>query len=166
MSVPERLGTQPYISFFRFVIGNAYSVMLLQQISFTIFGVCLIRIPSTSVAILFKDMSNRIKESASGNKSAQLVKEWKEKYLLIRDLVEDLSDFIGIYMFVFMSYSLAMFVSTLFTILCHALTTSRLTPPELYLNLYTLFRHLISMAAVVIASENIHLEVGWNDQAL
>ena len=61
--------------------------------------VCLIQIPSMSLAFLFKEIY--FSKSASTTEKSWLIAKWKRQYFLICDLVVDINDFLGPTLFFF-----------------------------------------------------------------
>ena len=62
-------------------------------ISILVLIVCLIRIASMSLTVLFKEISFR--ESASSSEKNQLITKWRKNYILVRDLVAEMNAFFG-----------------------------------------------------------------------
>jgi len=79
-----------------------------QTTTFVILVICLMRIPSTSLTLLFRNIE--VKESASANETMDLVLKWREHYLLVCEFVESLNDFIGAPFFIFITYAFHYFL--------------------------------------------------------
>ena len=127
--------------------------------NFFILTVCLIRIVSMGLAVLFKNISR--KNPPSTTELAELLTEWKKHYLLICDLVLDLNEFIGIPLLIFLTKAFICFVGYSFYILGLLACTKRdLLFIISVLNL--ILKYLICVVILAFASEKISSEVRWN----
>ena len=133
-----------------------------QMYSFIIFITCLIRIPSTSLTILFKDIPSE--KCASVNAMANLVVKWKKHYLLVCELVARVNDFIGKPLLIFMAYVFLTFVGHTFYVMHDYFSSTSLPSPEIYAYGYSIFRNGICVICLATISEKISLEVSITSQ--
>ena len=127
-----------------------------QMFNFFILTVCLIRIVSMGLAVLFKNISR--KNPPSTTELAELLTKWKKHYLLICDLVLDLNEFIGIPLLIFLTKAFICFVGYSFYILGLLACTKRdLLFIISVLNL--ILKYLICVVILAFASEKISSEV-------
>ena len=127
--------------------------------SFFILTVCLIRIVSMGLAVLFKNISR--KNPPSTTELAELLTEWKKHYLLICDLVLDLNEFIGVPLLIFLTKAFISFVGYSFYILVLLISPKR----DLFAIFHILsmiLKNLICVVILAFASEKISSEVRWN----
>ena len=143
------------------MIKHSYLIFMQQQIIFVILVVCLIRIPSLSLAALSEEI--RLKKSASITDMVSLYLKWKKQYQLVCELVGDVNNFIGIPIFLFIIFSFIYFVSYLFIILYMHFQQN---VSYAYLEIYTLFKYLFCLIALAFASENMLCEVSCQSQVL
>ena len=77
-------------TFIEIFVLKAYWIIRIQMNSVIVLMACLIRIPSLSLAALFKEIY--FGESASTYEMNQLIMKWRKKYIRIRALVAELND--------------------------------------------------------------------------
>ena len=99
----------------KYLLEESFYFLISQQFSFIILTVCLIRIPSMILDILFKEIT--LTETASTSKVAELVAKWKENWLVTYDLVVDVNNFIGWPFFLYIIYGFFIFVTLNFLVL-------------------------------------------------
>ena len=145
------------------MIKHSYLIFMQQQIIFVILVVCLIRIPSLSLAALSEEI--RLKKSASITDMVSLYLKWKKQYQLVCELVGDVNNFIGIPIFLFIIFSFIYLVSILFFLL-YMLFINDLNYSDMGIQIYTLFKYLFCLIALAFASENMLCEVSCQSQVL
>ena len=128
-----------------------------QTLSFIILILFLIRIPSMSLAILFKDIPPT--KSASGTEMADLVMKWKKHYALVCEFVASLNDFIGKPLLIFMPYVFMSFVGQTFYVIHEWLSSTPLPELRFYMFGYTILRNGMCIICLAITSEKISSEV-------
>ena len=115
LSLPERFELQSKNGLLNHLMLECFYFLISQQFSFIILTVCLIRIPSMILDILFKEIT--LTETASTSKVAELVAKWKENWLVTYDLVVDVNNFIGWPFFLYIIYGFFIFVTLNFLVL-------------------------------------------------
>ena len=88
---------------FAMFVSKLYWLSQIPLFSFVLLIVCLIRIASMSLEVLFKEIS--FGESVSTAEMNKLVLKWRKSYILVRDLVAEMNAFFGgpIIIFVFLA---------------------------------------------------------------
>ena len=76
LSLPQRFKFKIANGVFKYLINESFFFLILQQFSLIILTVCLIRIPSMILDILYKEID--LKKTASINEVVELLTKWKE----------------------------------------------------------------------------------------
>ena len=137
-----------------------YKIFRIQTLSFFILIICLIRIPSTSLAFLF----NEIPIENSGTDMAELVVKWRKQYVLICELVASLNDFIGKPLLIFVIYAFVSFVGFTFHVLFLYFSTEPSMPVK-YALIITILENVVYINILAYASEKISSEVSTSSQS-
>ena len=135
-----------------------------QTLSLLIFILCLIRIPSMSLAILFKDIQPE--KYASNDETTDIVVIWKKRYLLVCEFVESLNDFIGKPLLIFMAYAFMSFTGHAFYVMHGHISSATLMLPRLYIYGWVVLKNGISVIWLAITSEKICSEVSVTSRLL
>ena len=157
LSLPQRFKSSSENGIFYYLLNESYYFLLLQNFSFIILTVYLIRIPSLVFDILFKEID--LTKTASINEVVELVTKWKENWLVVYNLVEDLNDFIGWPLFLYIIYGFFIFVSFTCFVLFRFLTTDH---HDLSINgiiIYTILKFLASFCLLAFEAEKLPSKV-------
>ena len=138
------------------ILAQSFFFLSLQLFSFIILTVCLIRIPSVIVDILYKEIN--LTKTASINEVAEHVAKWKENWLLICDLVADVNSFIGWPLFIFIIYGFFIFVSFTFTVLFRILTNERSLSFN-FITMYFILKFFAYLCLLAFAAEKLPSKV-------
>ena len=134
-----------------------------QTTTFVILVICLMRIPSTSLTLLFRNIE--VKESASANETMDLVLKWREHYLLVCEFVASLNDFIGAPFFIFMTYTFNSFVCYSFDVLYNYFSTYEQPSVESYNCTYIILKNGLCIICLAFVSEKIPSKVSRTSQS-
>ena len=157
LSLPERFKLNIAIGIFNYLINECFYFLILQQFSFIILTICLIRITSTIVDILYKEIT--LTKTASVNEVAELVAKWKENWLVVCDLVADVNDFIGWPLFVYIIYGFFIFVSYTFTIFFRILTDEGLSLSFSSITMYFVLKFFVYICLLAFEAEKLPSKV-------
>ena len=138
------------------ILAQSFFFLSLQLFSFIILTVCLIRIPSVIVDILYKEIN--LTKTASINEVAEHVAKWKENWLLICDLVAVVNSFIGWPLFIFIIYGFFIFVSFTFTVLFRILTNERSLSFN-FITMYFILKFFAYLCLLAFAAEKLPSKV-------
>ena len=139
-----------------YVMDTCSLMLSLQQLSFVIVAVCLILIPAASLAVLFEEIP--VKESGLIGDKVRAAK-WKKNYLLVSDAVGDLNDFLGQPVLIFIACTFVSFACCSSFIASMLMSTKTISYSVLALYLYAMFRNVICITVLAVASEKIRSEV-------
>ena len=132
-------------------------IFLIQQASFIILSVYLIRIPSMCLVILFREVP--FKMSASIVEMVDLESKWKRQYFMICDVVADINSFIGQPLLLFVAYVFLTFVSHSYLIL-NALIYPDENPFYIYYDLvFVIIQNIVCITFLIFVSEEIPKQV-------
>ena len=157
LSLPERFKLNIAIGIFNYLINECFYFLILQQFSFIILTICLIRVTSTIVDILYKEIT--LTKTASVNEVAELVAKWKENWLVVCDLVVDVNDFIGWPLFVYIIYGFFIFVSYTFTIFFRILTDEGLSLSFSSITMYFILKSFAYICLLAFEAEKLPSKV-------
>ena len=157
LSLPERFKLNIAIGIFNYLINECFYFLILQQFSFIILTICLIRVTSTIVDILYKEIT--LTKTASVNEVAELVAKWKENWLVVCDLVVDVNDFIGWPLFVYIIYGFFIFVSYTFTIFFRILTDEGLSLSFSSITMYFVLKFFAYICLLAFEAEKLPSKV-------
>ena len=157
LSLPERFKLNIAIGIFNYLINECFYFLILQQFSFIILTICLIRITSTIVDILYKEIT--LTKTASVNEVAELVAKWKENWLVVCDLVVDVNNFIGWPLFVYIIYGFFIFVSYTFTIFFRILTDEGLSLSFSSITMYFVLKFFAYICLLAFEAEKLPSKV-------
>ena len=139
------------------ILAQSFFFLSLQLFSFIILTVCLIRIPSMILDILYKEIN--LTKTASINEVAERVAKWKENWLLICDLVAVVNSFIGWPLFIFIIYGFFIFVSFTFTVLFRILTTNERSLSSNFITMYFILKFFAYLCLLAFAAEKLPSKV-------
>ena len=157
LSLPERIKFKSANGTLEYLLNEIYFILSLQLFSFIILTICLIRIPSMIVDILYKEIS--LAKTASITEVVELVAKWKENRLVICDLVADVNDFIGWPLFLFIIYGFFISVSFTFTILFRLLATDHHSFSFNCILMYLIFKFFAWFCLLALEAEKLPTKV-------
>ena len=88
-SLPKQFQFSSENGIYKYLVNQCYYFLTLQNYSFIILTVCLIRIPSMILDNFNKEIT--LTKTASINEVVDLVAKWKENWLVVCDLVADVA---------------------------------------------------------------------------
>ena len=155
--LPKRFECMLSKGFLFYWVEESIWIFLIQQASFIILSVYLIRIPSMCLAILFREVP--FKMSASIVEMVDLETKWKRQYFMICDVVADINSFIGQPLLLFVAYVFLTFVSHSYLIL-NALIYPDENPFYIYYDLvFVIIQNIICITFLIFVSEEIPKQV-------
>ena len=157
LSLPQRFKFKIANGVFKYLINESFFFLILQQFSLIILTVCLIRIPSMILDILYKEIT--LTKTASINEVVELLTKWKENWLLICDLVVDVNNFIGWPLILYIIYGIFIFVSHTFLILFHFLGNERHSLISNGINMYLILRFFTCFCILAFEAEKLPSKV-------
>jgi len=89
-------------------------ILFMQILSFVVLSAILIRIPSLVLAMFAAEV--QLNTSTSVTEMIELVAKWNEHYLLVRDIVAKVNDFLGEPLLLFFGFSFLTFIGYSFNI--------------------------------------------------
>ena len=140
-----------------YLLNESVFVVFVQRMSFIVLTVCLIRIPSMSLAVLFEEVHSAA--SASSVEMAELVTKWKRRWFLTCDLVEEINDFIGLPMLIFFINVLFTSASYSFIITYRLLINDHFSFPSNGIIVYVALKLVVFVVAMAFVSEKIPAQV-------
>ena len=155
--LPERFKFKIANGILKYILDEYFFFLILQQFSFIILTICLIRITSTIVDILYKEIT--LTKTASVNEVAELVAKWKENWLVVCDLVVDVNNFIGWPLFVYIIYGFFIFVSYTFTIFFRILTDEGLSLSFSSITMYFVLKFFAYICLLAFEAEKLPSKV-------
>ena len=160
LSVPGRFQSMIAKGYLYYWAEESFWFSLIQNASFIILTVYLIRIPSICLAILFREVP--FKTSASIAEIVELVAKWERYYFLICDIIQELNRFIGGPMLIFIAHAFLTFISYSFTLFNYFLYPMKKPNIYLYIDLgYGIFQNLVCIIALAFVSETIPKQVRY-----
>ena len=159
LSLPERFKLNIAIGIFNYLINECFYFLILQQFSFIILTICLIRVTSTIVDILYKEIT--LTKTASINQVVELVTKWKENWLVICDLVADVNDFIGWSLFLYIIYGFFIFVSFTFFVLFRFLEIGHHDFSINGIIIYAILKFLANFCLLAFEAEKLPSKVNY-----
>ena len=129
-----------------------------QSFSFLMLMVCLIRIPSMSIAILFNEVS--LRKQASTNPLKETIVKWKKDYILLCDLVADINDFIAKPMLIYIIHVFVTSINVLFSVIINVLSVTSYDI-LLYDNISNTLQGVICIIMLALVSDQIPKQVSY-----
>ena len=157
--LPERFKFKIANGILKYILDEYFFFLILQQFSFIILTICLIRIPSMIVDILYKEIS--LAKTASITEVVELVAKWKENWLVICDLVADVNDFIGWPLFLYIIDGILIFVTFTFTILFRILTDDRHSFSSSSIAMYLVLKTFAYLCLLAFEAEKLTSKVNY-----
>ena len=133
---------------------KAYTVNRIVMVSVIVLMVCLIRIPSMSLAALCKEISFR--EFASTSQRSQLIMKWRRNYILIRDLVSAINAFVGRPIFLFILLTMISSINLIFVVVARIVSNDFSLMYEYMLEIVT---NIICLSLLAFLSDQIPQQV-------
>ena len=146
-------------TFERLVLREIW-IINIQVVSFLILMVCLIRIPTMSLAFLFKEVC--FSKSASTTEKSRLIAKWKKQYFLIYDLVADINDFLGPPLFFFIIQAFLTSINFTFEIIVHITTNGSATYIVQH-SIFFLVQNIICISILTSRSEQLPQQASYNN---
>ena len=157
LSLPKRFEFMNVNGILDYLLKESFFFVTLQQFSFIILTVCLIRIPSMILDILCKEID--LTKTASMTEVVEFVTKWKENWLVICDLVADVNDFIGWPLFLYIIYGFFISVSFTFTILFRLLATDHHSFSFNCILMYLIFKFFAWFCLLALEAEKLPTKV-------
>ena len=140
----------------------------IQMMSFVILMVCLIRIPSMILEILFGEVP--FATSVPVVEMIQLVAKWNRHYLLVRDLVANISQFLGFPMLLFILYAFITSINYTFAtilILWSPNSSRNIPTSNIYDFILIVIENVLCIILIAHVSEQIPQQVRvWNQPSV
>ena len=159
LSLPQRFEQKIAIGILEYLLNEIYYILALQLFSFIILTICLIRIPSMIVDILYKEIT--LTKNASTTEVVELVDKWKGNWLVICDLLAYVNDFIGRPLFLYIIYGFFVFFSYTFFILFRILTDDGRSLSSSFIAIYFILKFLASFCLLAFEAEKIPSKVNY-----
>ena len=156
-SLPKQFKFSSGNGIYKYLVNQCYYFLTLQNYSFIILTVCLIRIPSMILDNFNKEIT--LTKTASINQVVDLVAKWKENWLVVCDLVVDVNDFIGWPLFVYIIYGFFIFVSYTFTIFFRILTDEGLSLSFSSITMYFVLKFFAYICLLAFEAEKLPSKV-------
>ena len=157
LSLPQRSEYKIVNGILAYLLNESFFFLILQQFSFIIVTVCLIRIPSMILDILFKEIT--LTKTASTNEVVELVAKWKENWLVVCDLVVDVNNFIGWPLILYIILGFYIFVSYNFLILFRFLEIEQRHFLSYGISMYLILKFFACFCLLAFAAEKLPLKV-------
>ena len=141
------------------MLDEYFFFLAVQQFSIITLTICLIRIPSMIVDILYKEIT--LTKTASINEVVELVVKWKENWLVICDFVVDLNDFIGRPLFLYIIFGLFESVLFTFTILFRILMTNEQSLSSNFIRMYFILKFFTCFCLLAFTAEKLPSKVNY-----
>ena len=139
----------------------------IQMMSFVVLMVCLIRIPSMILEILFREVP--FATSVPVVEMIQLVAKWNRHYLLVRDLVANISQFFGYPILLFILYAFITSINYTFAaiIVLWSTNTNSIIPSSVsYDFILIAIENVVCIVFIAHISEKIPQQVRvWNQSS-
>ena len=158
-SLPKQFKFSSGNGIYKYLVNQCYYFLTLQNYSFIILTVCLIRIPSMILNNFNKEIT--LTKTASINEVVDLVAKWKENWLVVCDLVADVNDFIGWSLFLYIIYGFFIFVSFTCYVLFRFLTNDHHTFSINGIIIYTILKFLSSFCLLAFEAEKLPSKVNY-----
>ena len=140
----------------------------IQMMSFVILMVCLIRIPSMILEILFGEVP--FATSVPVVEMIQLVAKWNRHYLLVRDLVANISQFLGYPILLFILYAFITSINYTFAtilILSSPNSSRNIPTSNIYDFILIVIENVLCIILIAHVSEQIPQQVRvWNQPSV
>ena len=143
----------------KYLLEESFYFLISQQFSFIILTVCLIRIPSMILDILYEEID--LTKTASTNRVVELLAKWEEIWLLICDLVADLNNFIGWPLFLYIIYGFYIFVSFTFLVLFRLLVDDKHSFSSNWINIYFILKLIACFCLLAFEAEKLPSKVNY-----
>ena len=157
ISLPQRIELKIANGMLEYLLNGICYILTLQLFSFIILTICLIRIPSMIVDILYKEIT--LTKTASTTEVVELVAKWKENWLVICDLVVAVNNFIGRPLFLYIIYGFLTFISFTFTILFCILMDDRYSFSSSSIAMYLVLKTFAYLCLLAFEAEKLPSKV-------
>lgn len=159
ISLPQRVNYVYRNDVFSYIKWESFYFTIMQQMSFFVLALCLIRIPSMSLAFLFKEVSSMT--SASVSEKVKLLESLKKNYYIFCNLVANINGFVGYPLFIFILHVLFEFISLSVLIFHRRLSNNAVFFLVDGINILLLFKFIMCIISLAVVSDKIPLQVSY-----